>query len=525
LFAQPLPQEAVRQPQWSGNAPETAQLTTTEKQQGVPPAPFGLEDGTPVRLRLTRDLSSSKDIAGTRVNFEVIEDVRVRDVVVVPKGATAWGTVTKAHGKRKLGRSGELEVRIEVVLSTDGERVPLRAIQGGRGKSRTGIVEAGVFESALLFWPAAPWFLFIPGKDINIPKGAEVVAYVDGDTPLDPQKFVTASNLPISESTATAAEPGCVSLNRTEANKCPRDWISANVLTREGGIVRGLDAPDFLGAFQHKPVKILSATWDEQPRRVVILLDVSESAISTKRFWELELRAVGQLVAGAPPTTQIGLATFSDSIERTVRFGPDNHRVLNALGELRTSPKTFVKGVREKALWSAIQESLNRFCGLRGGDVLYVISDGKDNASHITTKESEKALVGAGIRLFAFRLVTEEELRMEREADEPQPLQALVDSTGGSSVTQVWDLVPYGSPEELKERLRMANQLPLRLAAQCRLMTSYYKLQVEFPEPMDEPQKWELKVVSPKQFKDSVLLYPELAGRCSGNSPATANPQ
>lgn len=43
--------------------------------------------------------------------------------------------------------------------------------------------------TSLIIWPAAPFFLFVKGKDITIPQGTEITAFVDGDTHLDPGKF------------------------------------------------------------------------------------------------------------------------------------------------------------------------------------------------------------------------------------------------------------------------------------------------------------------------------------------------
>jgi protein TonB len=41
----------------------------------------------------------------------------------------------------------------------------------------------------LFFFPAAPYFLFMHGKDITIPKGAELTGYINGDVNLDIAKF------------------------------------------------------------------------------------------------------------------------------------------------------------------------------------------------------------------------------------------------------------------------------------------------------------------------------------------------
>jgi len=45
-----------------------------------------LEDGTPVKLRMSQTVSSADAHVNDRVEFEVLEDIKVTDVIVVPKG-------------------------------------------------------------------------------------------------------------------------------------------------------------------------------------------------------------------------------------------------------------------------------------------------------------------------------------------------------------------------------------------------------------------------------------------------------
>ncbi len=47
--------------------------------------------------------------------------------------------------------------------------------------------------TGIVFFPAAPLFQFMHGKDITIPKGTEITAYVNGDMNLDPGKFTALS--------------------------------------------------------------------------------------------------------------------------------------------------------------------------------------------------------------------------------------------------------------------------------------------------------------------------------------------
>jgi PEGA domain-containing protein len=173
-------------------SPNTSQQGTTAVQQPVTvPASTRsvLEDGTPVRLRISQTVSSADAHLNDRVEFEVVEEVKVADTIVVPKGGIAWGTVTEAQPKRRMGRGGKLEIVMDSVRLIDGEKAALRATKEAKGGGHVGAMTAGIVATGLLFWPAAPFFLFIHGKDITIPKGTEVPTFVEGNFPLDLAKF------------------------------------------------------------------------------------------------------------------------------------------------------------------------------------------------------------------------------------------------------------------------------------------------------------------------------------------------
>lgn len=158
-----------------------------------------LQDGTPVKLRLSRNLSSADAKTGDQVDFDVLEEVRVGDLIVIQKGGLALGTVTDAKAKGRMGKGGRLDVNIDYVRLSDGEKTALRAVREGKGGGSTGAMTAGIVAASLIVWPAAPFFLFMHGKDITIPKGTEVTAYVNGDFKIpNPAVF----------STVTAPQPG-----------------------------------------------------------------------------------------------------------------------------------------------------------------------------------------------------------------------------------------------------------------------------------------------------------------------------
>jgi hypothetical protein len=182
-----------------------------------PPLPNTLMDGTPVKLRLTENLTSATAKTGQEVSFEVLEEVDVMGVPVIAKGAPALATVTTAEPRRSMGRGGKLNVNVDSVRLIDGEKAALSATQNAKGGGHTGAMTAGMVGTALVFFPAAPLLLFVHGKDITIPKGTEVTAFVAGDMKLDMAKMVApgslAGTLPGTTSAAGTVEAAMASLS------------------------------------------------------------------------------------------------------------------------------------------------------------------------------------------------------------------------------------------------------------------------------------------------------------------------
>ena len=135
----------------------------------------------------------------------MLEDVFAKGTLIVQKGGIAWGTVTEAEPKRRMARGGKLNVNIDSVRLIDGEKVPLRAVKEAKGGGHTGAMTGGMVATAIVFFPAAPFFLFMHGKDITIPKGTEITDYINGDTRLDEAKFQPTKPEPATAALTNAA--------------------------------------------------------------------------------------------------------------------------------------------------------------------------------------------------------------------------------------------------------------------------------------------------------------------------------
>lgn len=181
---------AQQAPPTSPTAPSTP-VTESASQTSQAPVAHTLLDGTPVKLRLSQTISSADAKVGQDVPFEVVEDVNVEGVPVIQKGATAIGNVTSAEPKKRMGRGGKLDITISYVRLTDQEKVALRAIKDTKGGGHVGAMTGAMVATGIVFFPAAPLFLFMHGKDIIIPQGTEITAFVQGDMHLDMARFAS----------------------------------------------------------------------------------------------------------------------------------------------------------------------------------------------------------------------------------------------------------------------------------------------------------------------------------------------
>jgi hypothetical protein len=174
---------------------------------------FVLEDETPIRLRLNRTISSADAHVGDTVDFETLDDITVNSTLVIPKGGLAFATVTEAQAKRRMARGGKLDINIDYVKLVSGERATLRAVKDVKGGGHTGGMVGGMVATAIVFFPAAPFFLFMHGKDISIPKGTDITAYVSGDMKLDIAKFQPGAPANAPAQSVMASGPGANALS------------------------------------------------------------------------------------------------------------------------------------------------------------------------------------------------------------------------------------------------------------------------------------------------------------------------
>jgi hypothetical protein len=158
--------------------PPAATAAAASPTASTPPAAASservvLKEGTEVPLVFATDLNSKIAVDDDTVNMTLAEDLKVGDVIVVKKGAPALATVTNAKKAGMMGKAGELSIRLEY-LKSDDQRLRLRGSKGKEGEGKVGATVA----LTVLFGPIG---LIKHGKNVDIPPGTSLTAYVDQD--------------------------------------------------------------------------------------------------------------------------------------------------------------------------------------------------------------------------------------------------------------------------------------------------------------------------------------------------------
>lgn len=133
-----------------------------------------LAEGTPIYLRFDQELSSKTNRTGDRFTLHVRDDVKVNDIVILPKGAIAHGRVTKSSKAGMFGKAGKLDVVLTDVLLIDDQRVRFRTTVERQAHNQMPLT----IGLAVVIFPAAVLFR---GKNVVIPEGTDITVYMNDE--------------------------------------------------------------------------------------------------------------------------------------------------------------------------------------------------------------------------------------------------------------------------------------------------------------------------------------------------------
>jgi VWFA-related protein len=296
---------------------------------------------------------------------------------------------------------------------------------------------------------------------------------------------------------AFAQEPSC--LHRT---------LPLSVEDAKGFQVQGLIPADFQVKLRDTPVKILSIVPDERPHRIVILVDASGSMAEK---WGRALAPASTLAESNLPNTELALLIFGTSIYEQIGFSEGHTLIARRLRQLTKDSKDATKFVHGKtALYDSLLAGLQLLGTTTSADIIYVISDGGDNASRAHVDELTRRLTASGVRLFVSLVVSEagQRSRTPEEVQGPTDLSELVRKTGGEIIE------PFGLRAYVDAKVM--EQVSAALNNFHHNMLHASLLEVELPGPPDKKRNWELKpsAENRKRWKDVRIIYPEELEPC-----------
>jgi len=142
-------------------------------------AQMKLEEGTKVTLSLEEQVSAKSAGENQHVIFRVVDDVKAADLqtVLIKAGTKADAEITDVEEPGKIGKPGEMTIRLDKTTAVDGTRVRLRGSLNKEGSNR--IVVSAILTA--LFFPLGLLFLLIKGGDAKANSGLRVTGYVDQD--------------------------------------------------------------------------------------------------------------------------------------------------------------------------------------------------------------------------------------------------------------------------------------------------------------------------------------------------------
>lgn len=180
-------------------APVSAQVVAPPAVPPATPMPVSnavVPANTEILLRMDEELTTrgGKLAVGTSFGLSLVDDVRIGNFIVIPRGTPAVGEVVWKTGKAAFGKSGKMEIAIHY-LDLNGRHIPLRGNYRQEGDGNT-MATVAVVAGAGVFGG------LVTGKSATIPKDRTLKAYI-----AEPLAVILPVPAPISQPVAPAPSP------------------------------------------------------------------------------------------------------------------------------------------------------------------------------------------------------------------------------------------------------------------------------------------------------------------------------
>ena len=321
---------------------------------------------------------------------------------------------------------------------------------------------------------------------------------------------------------------GTFSLAAAQQDACKSVEIPVGVVNFSGESFRGLAPQDFLAHAQKGSIAVKSITYDNGPRRVLLVVDTNKKLSANLRKVEVEL--VKTLVAAARPEDSLGLLPARGP-GAVVKFGDPRSGLVDAIQD------TSAHQGKDRGVLDAVQDGIEWFSDPHPGDAIIVVAADTEGNHKANAKSVAKALAEHHIRMFGLALGPIQTRNSTTSSfytsTTSQGLSLAQPSTGDLIYnTGDEDFYPLTSnsgglvmmvadPDSKQFSDNMSDpQVQQRVKARAVIVTNaveaFYRAVVE-PQRVPSPGWWSLDLTesirknSPKMW----LLYPNQLGSCS----------
>jgi hypothetical protein len=317
------------------------------------------------------------------------------------------------------------------------------------------------------------------------------------------------------------------SVGLSQQPACKASDVPVGVISVSGNVFRGLAAEDFIGRIQKRPIAVKGLTFDDGPRRVLIVADSSKKLSADSRKAEDEM--IKTLLANARPQDTFAIMPARGP-GQDVKFAEDRSAISQALGQ----PGDGKRG-KEPGVLDTVMAGIEWFGTPQPGDAIVVIASELEGNRKANAKLVAKALHDSHIRMFGLALGPVETKNSvashlmtsttSQGLAETQPLVgSILYDTGdehffplttnsGGLVLSVMNADPRRTYSMADPRL--ADSVRQKARSVSNMIAAYYRMQVE-PPAITKPTDWELTINGEIQKRSTPMfvLYPHELGPC-----------
>jgi hypothetical protein len=317
------------------------------------------------------------------------------------------------------------------------------------------------------------------------------------------------------------------SLSFSQQAACKSVEIPVGVISVSGNVFRGLAPEDFIGHLQKKPVAVKALTYDDGPRRVLLVVDTSKKLSADIRKAEIEMIQV--LLAEAQPADTFGIMAARGP-GQDVKFTADHAAITQALNQAGDGKRGKDSGVLD-----TVMVGIEWFGAPQPGDAIVVIAADLEGNHKSNARLVAKALEDNHIRMFGLAL---------------GPVQTKSSVAGGTMTSTISQGLAYTTPGvgdfvydtgdehffplttnsgglvfgaingDSRHSYKIDDPRVLQSVRQkarsvSKMISAYYRMQIEPPQ-ISHPEDWSLEIngAIQKQTQPMFVLYPHEIGPC-----------